>query len=92
MEGAYNFLNGNSSYPLLENENLGSPWTSATVGILSNAQLDEILGDWGVDATDQDAWAVVNHNSQFAVVPEHPTLFLATLAIAVLGFWKRMNR
>ncbi|HEX3999515.1 MAG TPA: PEP-CTERM sorting domain-containing protein [Pirellulales bacterium] len=87
-----NSLDGNSSYPLLMTEDYGAPWTAATIGSLSNAQLNEILGAWGVDPTDQDAWAVLNHNSEFAVVPEPPTLLLAALAVAGLAVWAGFTR
>ena len=39
------------------------------------------LGTWGVDSTNHVVWAVVNHNSEFAVVVPEP----AALALFALG-------
>ena len=44
---------------------------------------DMTLGDWGVNTANDTVWAIVNHNSEFAVVPEPGTLILLTV-IAVL--------
>jgi len=59
---------------------LGSGWTLA-----------DVLGSYGVDAEGNQAWAVVDHNSQFAVVPEPGTI--ALLAAGLLGLiayaWRR---
>ncbi len=46
---------------------------------------DMTLGDWGVDTADHTVWAVLDHNSQFAVVPEPGTLALLMAAAAVLS-------
>jgi autotransporter-associated beta strand protein len=64
--------------------NHGGTATFAGVGAWSDygtAGLSDDLGRWGVDLTDptHTAWAVVNHNSQFAVVPEPATLVLMGL-------------
>jgi fibronectin-binding autotransporter adhesin len=42
------------------------------------------LGDYGIDPTNNVVWAVLNHNSEFAVIPEPSTLVLGGLAL--LGF------
>ena len=44
---------------------------------------DMTLGDWGVNTANNTVWAIVDHNSQFAIVPEPGTLILLTV-IAVL--------
>jgi len=64
--------------------NYGGTPTFAGVGPWSDSGspgLSDDLGRWGVDLTDptHTAWAVVNHNSQFAVVPEPATLVLLGL-------------
>jgi fibronectin-binding autotransporter adhesin len=46
-------------------------------------QGDLTLGDWGVDTTDHTVWAVIDHNSTFAVLPEPSTFVL--LAACMLG-------
>jgi fibronectin-binding autotransporter adhesin len=42
------------------------------------------LGDYGIDPVNNVVWAVLNHNSEFAVIPEPSTLVLGGLAL--LGF------
>jgi hypothetical protein len=52
---------------------------------------DITLGDWGVDTDHHTVWAVLDHNSDFAVVPE-PSIFalLGAGAVALLGCaWRR---
>jgi fibronectin-binding autotransporter adhesin len=51
------------------------------------------LGDWGVNTANDTVWAVVNHNSNFAVVPEPSTqVLLGFGAIALLGCARRRRR
>ena len=46
--------------------------------------LDLLLGSWGVDLANHEAWAVIDHDADFAVVPEPGTL--ALLAAAAIGW------
>ncbi|MDY0164953.1 MAG: autotransporter-associated beta strand repeat-containing protein [Thermoguttaceae bacterium] len=50
------------------------------------SDLSALLGSWGVDTANHAAWAVLNHNSQFAVlaVPEPGTLLMACLGLLVM--------
>lgn len=52
--------------------------------------IGDFLGAWGVDTTGYDAWAVVNHNSEFAVVPEPSTIVLA--GFGLLGGFFALRR
>ncbi len=71
-----------------------SAFTSGTISSLSSAQLSDILGAYGVDPSSgaHDVWAVINHNSQFAVVPEPSTLLLAALGLAGLAGYRVRRR
>ncbi|MDF3130734.1 hypothetical protein P0Y35_16105 [Kiritimatiellaeota bacterium B1221] len=61
----------------------------------SIGNIDPTLGAHGVDTENNVAWAVVDHNSSFAVIPEVNSL--ALMAIAFLAFvsgkfvWKRKS-
>jgi formylglycine-generating enzyme required for sulfatase activity len=59
-------------------------------------QAGDALGSYGVDVTSNTVWAVINHNSDFAVVavPEPTTLALAVcgLACTAVGAWRRRKR
>lgn len=55
-----------------------------------SGQMD--LGAWGVDPGSNRAWAVVDHNSEFGVVPEPSTLLLAGLGILLVAAVGRRAR
>jgi hypothetical protein len=64
----------------------------------SSKTLPQLLGSWGVDPTNDTAWAVVDYdNAQFAVVPESGTLVMLLvgtggLAPAIRRRWKARKK
>jgi hypothetical protein len=67
--------------PNLGPGNVQGPWTGQLV-----------LGTWGVDTANNHAWAVLDHNSEFAVVPEPSTFALAGFGALVLAAVLRGRR
>lgn len=49
------------------------------------------MGSWGVDATNNVAWMVLNHNSEFVVTPEPPSVMLAGLGAGFV-VWRYCRR
>jgi hypothetical protein len=47
------------------------------------------LGTWGVDIANNTVWAVLNHNSVFAAVPEPGSFVLAGMGLASLAWASR---
>ncbi len=94
------FLNFVNAVVTAEQNNNSNPFfhatafTSGTLGSLTQAELSDILGSYGVDPSsgNHDVWAVINHNSQFAVVPEPSTLLLAALGLAGLAGYRVRRR
>jgi uncharacterized repeat protein (TIGR03803 family) len=98
---------GPSGVPLWQNAILGDTGNNATLaeqGFLgsfatfqtdiNDTKLSDYIGAWGVDTANHDVWAVIDHNSDFAVVPEPSALSLAILAVAAAGIfgYGRMRR
>ena len=79
-----NAVNGNTS-------NNASPTEQAFLGSFAQFQaangttLTNYMGAWGVDPTTDNAWAVLDHASNFAVVPEPSTYALAAFGLLELG-------
>jgi hypothetical protein len=46
-----------------------------------------VLGAYGVDKDQNVAWAVVDHNSSFAVIPEPGTLFMMFISCGAMGLY-----
>ena len=77
------------------NDTLNGGWTNAVNGNIGGTNEfvfrgylpgDElVLGRWGLDISNNVAWAVLNHNSEFAVIPEPSTLVLGGLALLGLA-------
>lgn len=49
------------------------------------------MGSWGVDATNNVTWMVLNHNSQFVVTPEPPSVLLAVFGAGFVA-WRYGRR
>jgi len=57
---------------------------TARSSVDNGSDLATFLGTYGVDPNTNTVWAVLNHNSEFAVIPEPSTLVLGGLGL--LGF------
>ncbi len=84
-----NAVDGNSALGgLAEQGFLGS---YAAAGVSANA---DYLGSWGVDVDGGSVWAILDHNSEFAVVPEPSAVALifaaSALAITILRRRRRL--
>ncbi len=67
--------------------NVQSSWDAfALANGITDGNLGNFLGSWGVDTTGNSVWAVLNHNSQFAVLIPEPAsaALLGLLGLAVL--------
>jgi hypothetical protein len=64
---------------------VGSYATYSTTGPGAGKTLAQTMGAWGADPTTHEVWAVLDHASQFAVVPEPATLVMAGLGLLGLA-------
>jgi autotransporter-associated beta strand protein len=64
------------------------------VSTVAAGNLATELGWYGVDTSTHVAWAVLNHNSYFAVAPEPSSIILLSIgAFSLLAYvWRRRNR
>jgi hypothetical protein len=86
-DGTRNAASGTFDFPILSSF---STWASAN-GV-TNANIANYVGVWGVDTSGDQAWAIVDHNSEFAVVPEPSTIVLAALGLAGMAFAARKRK
>ena len=60
--------------------NYQGDWSDfATDKSVTDANLSNYLGSWGVDIADNEVWAVLDHTSPLAAVPEPTSLLLLSL-------------
>jgi len=80
-----------------------TPWRNAVTGntdggaganFVNGAYTAEdfVLGDYGIDTSNNTVWAVVDHNSEFAVIPEPCIWTLLALASGFLLTFRRRLR
>jgi autotransporter-associated beta strand protein len=74
-------------------QNYQGSWDSfAAANSVTDSNVGNFLGSYGVDVASHTVWAVVNHNSQFAVVPEPSSFFLITIGAAAGFAIRRRNQ
>jgi autotransporter-associated beta strand protein len=84
-------------------KNQGNTWVNAVYGNAGGSiayvqrawQPTDGLGTFGIDVSANQAWAVVNHNSEFAImatVPEPQAVVLAALGAGIAMCFRRLLR
>jgi hypothetical protein len=58
----------------------------------SATNLSQLLGSWGVNTANDTVWSVIDHDAEFAVVPEPGTLALLAAGVAAMGFAYRRRK
>ncbi len=86
--GYVNAIAGNSSGNM-------TPFGGAAYGEIAGAydpNNDFVLGDYGFDAANHTAWAVLDHNSDYEVIPESSTWASLAAGFSTLIVWQRGRR
>lgn len=78
---------------ILGNDGPNSGLTNVQGGWATAGSSTMTLGDWGVDTANNVVWAVINHNGQFAVVPEPGTwaLLVGALLSLIAYAWRSLS-
>lgn len=73
--------------------NVQSSWDAFSAAHSNtDANVGNFLGSYGVDVGHHVVWAVLNHNSQFAVVPEPSSVVLLLFGALLSFFYRRVPR
>ncbi len=88
-EAWVNAVDGNIGAGLLAATNGYQMSWEAFSSLYSSYSFSDMLGAWGVDASNGSVWSVINHNSEFAVVPEPSTW---ALMVGSSGLFYLLNR
>jgi hypothetical protein len=67
-------------------------YAAFTAGPGSGFTLAQTLGSYGVDTATNTVWAIIDHDAEFAAVPEPGTIGLLVAGIAALGFAYRRRK
>lgn len=95
------WLNGSNTWVNAVSGNTGAgalagAYTTSFAAFLANNggsfNAATMLGAYGVDTTTGSAWAVLNHNSDFAVVPEPTTWALLAAGLTFVVVMRRRRR
>ena len=66
--------------------------TGGTPNFVLGAYSNQGLGSYGVDVTNHNVWAVLDHNSNFAVIPEPATWALLAFSLTTVMVFRRRRR
>ena len=74
----------------------GTEWENAADGTYYEGAYGVVysgldVGAYGIDTTNNVVWAVLNHNSDFAVIPEPSACVLLGMSLATVLFGRRRN-